>query len=136
MRVIARQVRDKNCLATIFAPRHQSVSSGPLGRVSSDSVFFPIPFAESQDLKDQQWQKEKSREGKIYHAAERHDGHTTKTNTHKVTPSLPLLGAPNRNKTYPNSHPLVEDIQAEDLLAVGRVQIRIGFRRLFQGEHA
>ena len=31
VRVIARQVRDKNCLAAIFAPRHQSVSSGPLG---------------------------------------------------------------------------------------------------------
>ena len=28
VRVIARQVRDKNCLAAIFAPRHQSVSSG------------------------------------------------------------------------------------------------------------
>ena len=33
VRVIARQVRDKNCLAAIFAPRHQSVSSGPLGLV-------------------------------------------------------------------------------------------------------
>ena len=32
VRVIARQVRDKNCLAAIFAPRHQSVSSGPLGK--------------------------------------------------------------------------------------------------------
>ena len=32
VRVIARQVRDKNCLAAIFATRHQSVSSGPLGR--------------------------------------------------------------------------------------------------------
>ena len=31
VRTIARQVRDKNCLAAIFAPRHQSVSSGPLG---------------------------------------------------------------------------------------------------------
>ena len=31
VRVIARQVRGKNCLATIFAPRHQSASSGPLG---------------------------------------------------------------------------------------------------------
>ena len=31
VRVIARQVRNKNCLAAIFAPRHQSVSSGPLG---------------------------------------------------------------------------------------------------------
>ena len=31
VRVIARQVRDINCLAAIFAPRHQSVSSGPLG---------------------------------------------------------------------------------------------------------
>ena len=32
VRVIARQARDKNCLAAIFAPRHQSVSSGPLGK--------------------------------------------------------------------------------------------------------
>ena len=31
VRAIARQVRDENCLAAIFAPRHQSVSSGPLG---------------------------------------------------------------------------------------------------------
>ena len=35
VRVIARQVRDKNCLAAIFAPRHQSVSSGPLGSHSN-----------------------------------------------------------------------------------------------------
>ena len=41
VRVIARQVRDKNCLAAIFAPRHQSVSSGPLGRdlLKSDPVL-------------------------------------------------------------------------------------------------
>ena len=31
VRVIARQVRGKNCPAAMFAPRHQSVSSGPLG---------------------------------------------------------------------------------------------------------
>ena len=31
VRVIARQMRDKTCLAAIFVPRHQSVSSGPLG---------------------------------------------------------------------------------------------------------
>ena len=31
VRVIARQVRGKYCLAAVFAPRHQSVSSGPLG---------------------------------------------------------------------------------------------------------
>ena len=30
VRAIARQVRDKNCFGAIFAPRHQSVSSGPL----------------------------------------------------------------------------------------------------------
>ena len=36
VRVIARQVRDKNCLAAIFAPRHQSVSSGPLGTQLKD----------------------------------------------------------------------------------------------------
>ena len=39
VRVIARQVRDKNCLAAIFAPRHQSVSSGPLGRLKATSEF-------------------------------------------------------------------------------------------------
>ena len=37
VRVIARQVRDRNCLAAIFAPRHQSVSSGPLGSVARKS---------------------------------------------------------------------------------------------------
>ena len=49
VRVIARQVRDKNCLAAIFAPRHQSVSSGPLGggvqkslcKKSSCAIFLP-----------------------------------------------------------------------------------------------
>ena len=40
VRVIARQVRDKNCLAAIFAPRHQSVSSGPLGRGTIFLWFF------------------------------------------------------------------------------------------------
>ena len=30
VRVTARQLRDKNCLAAIFAPRHQGVSFGPL----------------------------------------------------------------------------------------------------------
>ena len=40
VRVIARQVRDKNCLAAIFAPRHQSVSSGTVssGHHSLDTV--------------------------------------------------------------------------------------------------
>ena len=42
VRVIARQVRDKNCLAAIFAPRHQSVSSGPLGIF--DIQKGPPPF--------------------------------------------------------------------------------------------
>ena len=31
VRVIARQLRDKNCLAAILVSRHQDVSSGPLG---------------------------------------------------------------------------------------------------------
>ena len=31
VRVIARQLRDKNCLGAIFAPGHQDVSQGPLG---------------------------------------------------------------------------------------------------------
>ena len=39
VRVIARQLRDKNCLAAIFAPRHQSVSSGPLGSASKMDLF-------------------------------------------------------------------------------------------------
>ena len=46
VRVIARQVRDKNCLAAIFAPRHQSVSSGPLGskaEILGVGVFSPPP---------------------------------------------------------------------------------------------
>ena len=53
VRVIARQVRDKNCLAAIFAPRHQSVSSGPLGihfvpeSLSSESSFSESIFSES-----------------------------------------------------------------------------------------
>ena len=38
VRVIARQLRDKNCLAAICAPRHQSVSSGPLGSRSETWV--------------------------------------------------------------------------------------------------
>ena len=41
VRVIARQVRDKNCLAAIFAPRHQSVSQGPLGLHSRPSQEWP-----------------------------------------------------------------------------------------------
>ena len=40
VRVIARQVRDKNCLAAIVAPRHQSVSQGPLGRRPEDGALF------------------------------------------------------------------------------------------------
>ena len=40
VRVIARQVRDKNCLTSIFAPRHQSVSSGPLGRNSPPKIHI------------------------------------------------------------------------------------------------
>ena len=31
MRVIARQLRDKTCLAAIFVSRRQEVSSGPQG---------------------------------------------------------------------------------------------------------
>ena len=34
VRVIARRLRDINCLAAMFAPRHPDVSSGPLGRGS------------------------------------------------------------------------------------------------------
>ena len=39
VRVIATQLRDKNCLAAIFAPRHQDVSSGPLGKKSYSNVL-------------------------------------------------------------------------------------------------
>ena len=34
VRATARQARDKNCLAAIFAPRHQSICSGPLGTLA------------------------------------------------------------------------------------------------------
>ena len=40
VRVIARQVTDKNCLAAIFAPRHQPVSSGPLGCQGGTNVHL------------------------------------------------------------------------------------------------
>ena len=45
VRVIARQLRDKNCLAAIFVPRHQDVSSGPLGtgRIRVRRVQFETP---------------------------------------------------------------------------------------------
>ena len=42
VRVIPRQVRDKNCLAAIFAPRHQSVSSGPLGSFFSKNKGWRV----------------------------------------------------------------------------------------------
>ena len=41
VRVIARQVRGKTCLAAIFAPWHQSVSSDPLG-LESDRQSRPL----------------------------------------------------------------------------------------------
>ena len=37
-RVIARQLRDKNCLGAIFAPGHQDVSQGPLGRIADTNL--------------------------------------------------------------------------------------------------
>ena len=40
-RVIARQLRDKNCLGAIFAPGHQDVSQGPLGKSSFRLVVSP-----------------------------------------------------------------------------------------------
>ena len=39
VRVIARQVRDKNCLAAIFAPRHQSL----VGISAPKKIFSPPP---------------------------------------------------------------------------------------------
>ena len=42
VRVIERQVRGKNCLAAIFGPRHQSVSSGPLA-VGEHLEFVWLP---------------------------------------------------------------------------------------------
>ena len=44
VRVTARQLRDKNCLATIFAPRHQGVSFGPLGYYRCDTPYRAILF--------------------------------------------------------------------------------------------
>ena len=44
VRVTARQVRGKNCLAAFFAPRHQSVSSGPLGRHRNLQFGAPSPL--------------------------------------------------------------------------------------------
>ena len=40
VRVIAGQLRDKNCPGAIFAPGHQDVSQGPLGR--SRTTFFRL----------------------------------------------------------------------------------------------
>ena len=45
----------------------------------------------------------------------------TKTNMYKFAPPRPRLWAPNRNKPTTNSHPLMEDTPAEDLLAAGGV---------------
>ena len=44
--MVARQVRDKNCLAAIFALRHQDVSSGPLGAELHGSRDSRDPFGE------------------------------------------------------------------------------------------
>ena len=38
--VIARQLRDNNCLAAIFAPRYQDVSQGPLGMNGGSSALY------------------------------------------------------------------------------------------------
>ena len=43
VRVTTRQLRDKNCLAAIFAPRHQGVSFGPLGLVEL-RIFSKMPL--------------------------------------------------------------------------------------------
>ena len=39
-RVVARQLSGKNCLAAIFASRHQDASPGPLGIQSNGGVLF------------------------------------------------------------------------------------------------
>ena len=52
VRVIARQVRDKNCLAAIFAPRHQSVSSGPLGGRAQDRTQARVWMAPPETVTD------------------------------------------------------------------------------------
>ena len=63
MRVIARQVRDKNCLAAIFAPRHQSVSSGPLGGKERKNAQNRKEFLEKENGKEIQKGKEKKIRG-------------------------------------------------------------------------
>ena len=59
MRVIARQLSGKDCLAAIFVPRRQDVSSGPLGRwpkiiqnIYSKTIFRRKLFC--NDCKDSQ----------------------------------------------------------------------------------
>ena len=53
VRVIARQLRDNNCLAAIFALRHQNVSSGPLGshKVVNDCEMTTSPLGHRQEAK-------------------------------------------------------------------------------------
>ena len=59
VRVIARQVRDKNCFAAIFAPRHQSVSSGPLGKgvvaKGFEMLQGPVSRRRKQKIRPKYW---------------------------------------------------------------------------------
>ena len=52
VRVIARQLSGKNCLAAIFASRHQDASPGPLGTSYSENHTFT--FEESRSLRKRQ----------------------------------------------------------------------------------
>ena len=49
VRVIARQLSGKNCLAAIFASRHQDASPGPLGL----SFFFISGVGEREELSEE-----------------------------------------------------------------------------------
>ena len=47
VRVIARQLSGKNCLAAIFASRHQDASPGPLGSRASSEDYPTIIHSQS-----------------------------------------------------------------------------------------
>ena len=51
VRVTARQLRDKNCLAAIFVSRHQGVSSGPLGKEITPQCGETCPISGQRNQK-------------------------------------------------------------------------------------
>ena len=50
VRVIERQLRDKNCLAAIFAPRHQDVSVAPPAEPRGEKKPFFVQILASEKL--------------------------------------------------------------------------------------